>query len=282
MTTLTPEMAALGAGDAVMAIAHAYDAPSAVVARLRTEGEGDQRRLVVDLQWFGQTAQAPATLDVPFTNDQPFDEGLRVAAAQVAETLAATWRDKNLVDFNRPGHLMTLFQLQKLADLRTLTDRLNKIAIVQNVWVRALSRKEAYVQLDFLGSNDKLVQMAQDNQLLLIPGTDYWYIGLAENPPPATAPAPVPQSETWTDPTDPFANGAEPGTAFETTPPAEPAPSPDNIVLPFSTPDAPTVSPSAESAPLNPATPDFPPTPLADPMPTELPATVFPEDNPTP
>lgn len=176
---LTPEMVAFGAGDMIMSVAENYNAEAAVVARFQMGmAPGGGREALLDLTWYGEQGVPPKYLQIPLESNQGLDAAMAAVAEQAINTVEGAWRQLYMVDFDRPGQTLVHFAADGAADLQRVRENLNQIPIVDSVLLRAVSSRNAVLQVNYFGTEEKLKTLAAERQIDIVPWNQKLVIAL--------------------------------------------------------------------------------------------------------
>ncbi len=181
MMMLTPEMVAFGAGDMIGEIARKYNAEVAVVARFKMGMTDDgQREALLDLVWYGGKEVAPQYLQVPLQSKDGLDTAMTQVGQQAILALEEAWRRLYMLDFDRPGRVLLHYAAGSLSELEKLRNQLAGIAIVDDVMLRAVSRKQAVLQINFFGTEPRLQALSAEQGLKIRRWNERWVIDLGD------------------------------------------------------------------------------------------------------
>lgn len=197
MMMLTPEMVAFGASDMILEVAKKYDTPVAVVARFKMGMMDGQREALLDLTWHGETV-SPQYLQVPMQSDQGLDAAMTEVAEKAITSLEEAWRKLYVVELDKPERLLVHYKVSDLPALENLRQQISSIPIVNDVMLRAISKKQAVLQINYYGTPDKLKEQTAEKQVGLLNWGTHWVVDLGSVEANTTAYGPQPEIRGFT------------------------------------------------------------------------------------
>ena len=154
MRALTPEMAALGAGDIIRGLGESYDAKAVVVARARavTDFFGD-RFIEAEMVWYGEgSEQMPTTTtSISYPEGVSLESALNSAARGVMATFVDNWQSSKLIKVDVPGRVFLRFAPANVQDLEKIKSTVKGLNIVRDMKLRVMNVKDSIFQVDFYG-----------------------------------------------------------------------------------------------------------------------------------
>ncbi|HSR55994.1 MAG TPA: DUF2066 domain-containing protein [Alphaproteobacteria bacterium] len=203
------DTAIISAGQAVQgqdaslaAIARQYGTDDVLVAvagfRLGAAGaagQPPQPYLEVSLmRWGSAIGRSRRTESFAVREGENEAAALSRAAAAIADQIQEAWKQSNRLRFGAVNQLTAVAPISSLGDWLDLKGRLGGIAFIRKRDLIYLSRKEAWLKIDYLGDEQQLTQALRQRDILLERGPTSWVLRRAGRPgaPAGQAPAPGP------------------------------------------------------------------------------------------
>ena len=101
---------------------------------------------------------------------------LRRAAQDMAKTINDTWKNGNMLQFDRVASLAVMVPLGGFDEWLALRERLNRSTPVRAFEVAALSKNEGALVLHYVGDQQQLSQVLMQNGLVLSWADDHWQL----------------------------------------------------------------------------------------------------------
>lgn len=175
MMTLTAQMAMLGVAAPIQALAQRYKSDLVLVPVAKVEFRDGKRVLQVQSQWYGAQVMTPVNFEMDMPEAQQADV-LQAAGKKLIQSVEAQWRTSRTVAVNKPQSLVAFLTVTQAADLEKALKDLNNIAAVQQAFLRSLTKHEAYIQIDYYGESDDLIQNLKANSLTLVEQEGRWIL----------------------------------------------------------------------------------------------------------
>lgn len=176
---ISAEQAMNGDQDRIDAITRKYGATDALlaVATLRTDSASGDNILELVVSRFG-SAVTDRTEVSSFRGPAaaPPETLMKQAAEQTIRKISEEWKINNQIRFDNRQTLDARISLSGLPDWIAIRSRLNKVAAVDRVELRQLSRGEAWVRLHYFGDNQQLMLGMSQQNLVLAQGSVDWEI----------------------------------------------------------------------------------------------------------
>ena len=194
MMTLTPEMALLGVAEPIQALGQKHKADMVLVSVAKVIFRGGQRVLQVQSTWYGSQSLQPISFEMEMSEaKQP--HVMQKAAQKLIQGVDSQWRSSNTVAVNKPQSLVAFLNVAEVADLESALKTLNGLASVQQAFLRSLTKREAYIQVDYYGESADLAEVLRTSGYVLNNQEGRWLLsagrGAAEFSPQAEAPVAV-------------------------------------------------------------------------------------------
>ncbi len=165
---ISAEQAALGDEVLLEAIAARYGAGDSLVAIAQlVDGPAGPSRLEIAVTRIGATTQPPVLLDIAAKPREDAETLLQRGAAATADAVDDGWIEANLLQFGEEQRMTVEVALEGLDDWLDVRRRLDQVAIVTDTQVRSLSRREARIELAYLGQLGQLKDALIQRDLVL-------------------------------------------------------------------------------------------------------------------
>jgi hypothetical protein len=107
---------------------------------------------------------------------------LRRTVAAVAADIESGWKKEPPPRYDQQGSLTAVLPISGLEDWVKVRDRLSGAPTIRKVALVALSRQEATIEIDYLGSIDQLKQTLAGLSLDLVKGDPTWRLARSDTP----------------------------------------------------------------------------------------------------
>jgi len=182
------------AGDAarLQSLAARYGAGDALVtvAEVGAEAGSGETVLTVTTHRYGLEGLKDTARDRLALGGETLDALYARAAEQVAAGVQEAWKRQNLVVAGPQRALVVLVPIGGHAEWIELRRRLTGMASLHRSELLALSRREALVNLVYVGDEAQLARALAERDLELVEGGGVWMLGLAGRRPAAGAATP--------------------------------------------------------------------------------------------
>ena len=85
-------------------------------------------------------------------------------------------KSQNLIDIRTPSFLNAKFELNNKNNLFELNKRMQKIDLIENIYVQELNNKFVFLKIKYLGKVNKIISELKKNNIILTLIEDYWSI----------------------------------------------------------------------------------------------------------
>lgn len=180
------EQAAAGDQQRLSAIAKRYNAGDTMVvlATLSLDAATTLPAMQISVSRYGSGAgTGEAEFNFIAASGEGVDGLLTRAAAQVATFVEDAWKHENLIQMRKPGALVARVPIAALSEWLTVRDRLGGVAVVRRIDLMLLSKREARVNLHFIGDADQLVLALKQADLNLARVGEEWELTLPGSKP---------------------------------------------------------------------------------------------------
>lgn len=173
-----------GDAEALRAIADLYGAQEALVASASLSGDPQAGSAVLEMttrRYGGGRSGASQSSRVIQVEGEPLDGFLRRGADRIDNAVQEAWKRQNLLDYGNQRSIQVFVPLEGLNDWLNVRRRLHSVASIQRSDVSSLTRREATLEITFLGDEQRLTRALQRRDLYLALREDSsWELGLAE------------------------------------------------------------------------------------------------------
>jgi len=171
LALITPEKALANDAESLAALGARYRTPDVLVAAAAVNAAGNG----IDVSLNG-----PPGVLKPFDTrsyvigDNGLDAALRQAVADITLGLDNTYKQGNLLSFDRASTIAALVPLNGLEDWLAVRERLGRVPLVRRWEIVSLSKEEAAVTLYTLGEIEQVKTTLAAAGLILDWGDGYW------------------------------------------------------------------------------------------------------------
>src|SRR3546814_1076756 len=102
------------------------------------------------------------------SSDLPYDGFLERAAARVDSAVQEVWKEQYLLQFGNQRSILVFVPLGGLDDWLTVRRRLEGVPAIQQANLTTLSRREAQLEIDFVGDEQRLTRPLAQRDLFQI------------------------------------------------------------------------------------------------------------------
>ena len=191
-----------GDPEALKAIAERYGADDVLVTEASLSGDpqtGSGVLAVTTRRYHDGAANVTLRDKLVQVTGEPFDGFLRRAADRIDNAVQETWKQQYVLQFGNQRSILVYVPLGGLDDWLAVRKRLAGVAAIQQTGLTTLSRKEAQLEITFVGDEQRLSRaLAQRELFLALRPDSNWELTLTERPAPAPA-APDPALDAGPD-----------------------------------------------------------------------------------
>jgi hypothetical protein len=183
------------AGDAgaLRAIAARYGAEDVLVtvATLNGDPEAGSGVLQVETRRYVDGSAGSTQRDrLVQVSGEPYEGFLERAAARIDNAVQEAWKQQYLLQFGNQRTILVFVPLEGLDDWLTVRRRLEGVPAIQQTGLAALSRKEAQLEITFLGDEQRLSRALSQRDLFLALRPDSnWELTRRDKPRPPLQPS---------------------------------------------------------------------------------------------
>jgi hypothetical protein len=197
-----------GDAEALRTIAANYGAEDVLVTSATLSGNPDSGSAVLEVvtrRYQDGTATVTQRDKLVQVTGEPLDGFLMRAAERVDNSVQEYWKQQYLLQFGNQRWILVFVPLGGLDDWLTVRRRLKGVAAIQQTNLSTLSRREAQLEISFVGDEQRLTRALAQRDLSLVLRVDSnWELTLSDRPRPepavpqgavpgAAIPAPQPQ-----------------------------------------------------------------------------------------
>ncbi|MGF1629569.1 MAG: DUF2066 domain-containing protein [Kiloniellaceae bacterium] len=203
ITGIDAPRAMAGDREALRAIAERYGAEDVVVTEATLSGDPEDGSgvLQVTTRRFEDGLSTSTLRDKLIqVSGEPYEGFLERAAARIDNAMQEAWKQQYMLQFANQHSILAFVPLDDLDDWLTVRRRLEGVAAIQQTGLLALSRREAQLEITFVGDEHRLTRaLAQHKLFLSLRPDSNWELTRSDKPrlpagaselPPAEAPLP--------------------------------------------------------------------------------------------
>ena len=165
---ISAEQAALGDELRLGVIAGRYGAGDSLVAIAQlVDGVAGPARLEVAVTRIGATTQLPILLDLPANPGEDGAALFRRGAEATADAVEDAWIEANLLQFDQEQRMTLQVAVTGLDDWLDVRRKLRQVAMVTDTQLRSLSRREARIEVEYIGQLGQLQDALVQRDLVL-------------------------------------------------------------------------------------------------------------------
>ena len=97
---------------------------------------------------------------------------------QIKEELSNLIKSKNLIDVRVPSFINVKFLLNKKNNLVELNKRLEKIDLIEKIYVQEFNNQFVLLKIKYLGKLVKIINQLKNEKIILKQSADQWSINL--------------------------------------------------------------------------------------------------------
>jgi hypothetical protein len=170
ITDVDAAQAAEGDPLRLSAMASRYGAGDVLVAIATLSGTTGAIRVDIAASQIGDPSAGSVLLNFQIADPEAVPNLLAGAATGVVAAIEDSWKSKNVIQFDRPGHMLLAVPLTSLEQWVSVERRLNNVASISEVSLISLTRDSAAVQISHFGDESQLaVTLAQQDLALELP-----------------------------------------------------------------------------------------------------------------
>ena len=176
--TVSAAQALSGGPEILATVAQRFNTQDVLLASaVPVRQDGGKMKVDVVLSGIGPVA---TPLNGPRSYDgdvgETLDMVLRRAVEDISKTANDNWKAGNLLQFDRQSALPVMVPLSGLDDWLAIRDRLTRSTPVRTYEVAAISKAEAALVLHYVGEQQQLESVFQQNGLVLSWASDHWIL----------------------------------------------------------------------------------------------------------
>lgn len=195
IATIDAQGALAGDAEALRTIAANYGAEDVLVTAATLSGNPDDGSGVLEVvtrRYQDGSATITRRDKLIQVTGEPIDGFLMRAAERVDSAVQEHWKQQYLLQFGNQRSILVFVPLGGLDDWLTVRRRLQGIAAIQETTLDTLSRREAQLEISFVGDEQRLTRaLAQRDLFLALRPDSNWELTLSDRPRPAPAPSDV-------------------------------------------------------------------------------------------
>lgn len=193
IATIDAQGALSGDTEALRTIAANYGAEDVLVTSATMSGNPDGGSAVLEVVTRRYQDGNPTITQrdkLVQVTGEPLDGFLMRAAERVDSAVQEYWKQQYLLQFGNQRSILVFVPLDGLDDWLTVRRRLQGVAAIQQTSLGALSRREAQLEISFVGDEQRLTRaLAQRDLFLALRPDSNWELTLSDRPRPAPAPS---------------------------------------------------------------------------------------------
>ena len=179
---INAEQALKGDRESLRKFAMSYGAEETLVAVASLSSpNSDQISVDVTIQNFGITVGALGIERFEMREGEAVSDFLGRAVAEMAERLEHDWKVSNLLSFDEQAVIRVTFPIEGWSHWRSFMSRVKQVSVVQDVAKTGLSRREARLQIKFLGEADRLGVLLLKKDINLESVNGEWVMSVGPN-----------------------------------------------------------------------------------------------------
>lgn len=177
IAAIDAEQALAGDRDRLRRIAEQYDSVDALVASARVSEDATGAPVVdVTVRRFGATGVATMVDRFPSPAGATQEEALAAAAAAVAARIERDWKMENLLSYDNQNEINFAVTLDSLENFVALRGRLEKLSRIQRVSVIQMTRRNAWLNVRYLGNQNQLIRALALRKMALTAENGRWVL----------------------------------------------------------------------------------------------------------
>jgi hypothetical protein len=149
------------------AIASRYGAGDVLVTVATLSDDGEVIQIDIVASRIGSPSQTSVSLSLQSTDPLAVPGLLRGAATDVAAAVVDSWKVTNIIEFDRPGHMVIAVPLASLEQWVSVERRLNSVASISEVSLISLTRDAAEIEIIHFGDETQLAMTLAQQDLAL-------------------------------------------------------------------------------------------------------------------
>lgn len=192
-----------GDRESLKAIAERYGADDVLVTAASLAGDpqdGSAVLQVVTRRYHEGAASVTLRDKLVQVTGEPYDGFLKRAADRIDDAVQEAWKQQYMLQFGNQRSILVYVPLTGLDDWLTVRKRLDGVAAIQQTGLTTLSRKEAQLEITFVGDEQRLSRaLAQRDLFLALRPDSNWELSLADR----RTSQPVPTGDPGAAPAEP-------------------------------------------------------------------------------
>jgi len=185
-----------GDRESLKAIAERYGADDVLVSAATLTGDpqdGSAVLQVVTRRYQEGAASVTLRDKLVQVTGEPYDGFLKRAADRIDDAVQEAWKQQYVLQFGNQRSILVYVPLTGLDDWLTVRKRLDGVAAIQQTGLTTLSRKEAQLEITFVGDEQRLSRaLAQRDLFLSLRPDSNWELSLSDRRTFQPAPTGVP------------------------------------------------------------------------------------------
>lgn len=169
VTSLTPQMAMVGAEDIIYNISKNYSAKQAIVASVEVKYGFVGRVLDLQANLYGKEGTKPFYIRLPYGDEITLEQALSQAANAFYSKLEEDLQKDSLVEVDRPDRIYLRYRPMTLSNLIALEKKLDTMDRIRQFKQRVVSIEDSIFQVDFYGDKEKFRTELEKAGLTVIP-----------------------------------------------------------------------------------------------------------------
>jgi len=191
IAAIDAERALAGDPQALRAMAERYGAGDVLVTAASLSGDPEAGSAVLQVETKRYVDGSPGATrrdKLVQVGGEPYEGFLERAAARVDNAIQEEWKQQYLLQFGNQRSILVFVPLGGLDDWLTVRRRLEGVPAIQQSTLSALSRKEAQLEISFVGDEQRLTRaLAQRDLFLALRPDSNWELTRTDRPRPAVS-----------------------------------------------------------------------------------------------
>ena len=174
MSELTIEDISVSDFERIINWAERYNTDNIVITYGYILSNGLNKSLRVELYFLMDLYQL--VFDIELEDNTDTDEIFSIGVRQAWEVIKDRWKNNNILQYNISGDILVSIPIDTLDDWVSLDKRIKSVPLVDDVYIRSITKNLVEISIKFLGNQDQLMLALSQNEIELLWKNNKWFL----------------------------------------------------------------------------------------------------------
>ncbi len=174
MSELTIEDISVSDFERITNWAERYNTDNIVITYGYILSNGLNKSLRVELYFLMDLYQL--VFDIELEDNTDTDEIFSIGVRQAWEVIKDRWKNNNILQYNISGDILVSIPIDTHDDWVSLDKRIKSVPLVDDVYIRSITKNLVEISIKFLGNQDQLMLALSQNEIELLWKNNKWFL----------------------------------------------------------------------------------------------------------